>query len=305
MEWIENVGTFLTNLADNGETVTKLLLPFYLSVIFGERILYFIFHQKYEHKDAASSIGISSLNAVFGALVGGLVQFTIFVWLIENAQLFTLPYNWWGWLVAFLIHDLIYYLDHRIAHKTGLFWAFHMVHHSSKELNFTTAARGFFLDGVLTQPLYYLMPILGMDMFQIILVVTLTNIFGILNHTRLVRNLGFLEYIFATPSNHRVHHGSNTKYLDKNYGQVLILWDIIFRSFKREEEEPTYGLTENIDTYNPIKVEMAGVQWLWDSIKSADNLSDKLRYLYKPPGWSHDGNHKTAHVLKKLDEQLT
>jgi len=179
----------------------------------------------------------------------------------------------------------------------GLFWAFHHVHHSSQEFNFTVAARGFFLDGTVTQPLYYLMPILGMSPTQIAGVVILKSLYGIFNHTRTVKNMGWLEYVLATPSNHRVHHGSDVKYLDRNYGQVLIIWDILFGSFQREEEEPTYGLTKNINTYNPFLIEFAGLRWLWNQIKSAPRWSDKLKYLYMPPGWRHDGPGETTEEL--------
>lgn len=303
MEFFAEFWNYFSMLVEQGKQSSHFLLPIYLTMIFSERLLYLFDKSTYNAKDAFSSAGVIALNSIFGVLIGGIVQFYLFIWLSENAALFHLPYTWWGWLAGFLIHDLIYCTDHRIAHKTGLFWAFHHVHHSAKEFNFTTAGRGFFLDGVLTQPLYYLMPIVGMDIFQIVVIVTFTNLFGIFNHTRTIKNLGPLEYILATPSNHRVHHGSDVKYLDKNYGQVLILWDILFGSFKREEEEPTYGLTENINTYNPLIIEIEGLKWLSRQMKSAPSWRDKLRYLYMPPGWSHTGDHKTVEQLMILEGQ--
>lgn len=287
----------LIEMVQSGEHGYKFLLPMYIGMILTERIIHLSAHNHYNAKDAWSNVGISSANFIFGAIIGGLIQFTIYMFLFENARLFSVPFTIGGWIFVFLLHDLIYYLDHRIAHRTGLFWAFHHVHHSSKEFNLTVAARGFILDGSLTQPLYYLMPILGVSIFQFALIVMLKSLWGIFNHTRFFRNMGPLEYLLATPSNHRVHHGTDVKYLDKNYGQVLILWDILFRSFQREEEEPTYGLTKNIDTYNVAKVQVAGIGWLVERINSADRWSDKIKYLYMPPGWDHLGCHETVEVL--------
>ncbi len=287
-----------------GEVGLYFALPTFVGMILIERIGYFFFSQKkWNIRDTWANILIFWLNVGYELLIGILIPISIFYLLYEHARLFTLPSDGWGWLLAFLIHDFIYYIDHWIAHRTGLFWAFHHVHHSSKEFNLTVASRGFFLDGTkLSQPLYFLMPILGMSVFQIIVVAVLKNLFGIFNHTRLVKNMGFLEYILATPSNHRVHHGSDLKYLDKNFGQVLIIWDILFGTFQREEEEPTYGLVKNIDTHHPVEIELAGVRWLWRQIQSADKWSDKLKYLYKPPGWRHDGPGETA---KELRERAT
>ncbi len=200
--------------------------------------------------------------------------------------------------MVFLAHDFFYYADHRLSHRTGILWALHSVHHSSKEFNFTTANRGGFLDGIFGTVSMYLMAVMGIDMLQFAMIITVTNLYGIFNHTKLVKNMGFLEYVLATPSNHNVHHAKNTKYLDKNYGQVLIIWNILFNSFKREDEEaPVYGLTKDIETHNPIYVEISGFKWLFDQMKTASNLKDKFKYLIMPPGWSHTGEHQTTESL--------
>jgi len=139
------------------------------------------------------------------------------------------------------------------------------------------------------------------DFLQFTVIVVLTSLFGIFNHTRLVKDLGFLEFVLATPKNHSIHHAKNVEYLDKNYGQVLIIWDILFGTFKREDpqEKPVYGLTKDIDTFNPIRVELAGVSWLLSQVRSAKTWQDKLRYLVKPPGWSHTGDHQRVEDMLK------
>jgi sterol desaturase/sphingolipid hydroxylase (fatty acid hydroxylase superfamily) len=300
LEALSNFGTNFIQSVRDGDFYTY-LLPTFVGMLVGERLLYIPFAMYYNAKEAWTNVIVSTMNMVVDLVISVIVPFTIFAWIYSNIRLFTLPDNtWWAWVIAFLAHDLCYYLDHRVAHRTGLFWAFHQVHHSSEEYNLTVAARGFLFNGtILIQPIYVIMPLIGMSMFHIVVVVIFTNLYGIFVHTKLVKRMGIFEYFMATPSNHRVHHGSDIKYLDKNYGQVLIIWDLIFGSFKMEEEEPTYGLTKNIETKNPIKIQFTGVKWLWEQIQSADKFSDKFKYLYMPPGWRHDGKGETAEDLRR------
>lgn len=274
-------------LVERGQTYV-FLLPIYVVMLSGERVAHaFLSSRRWDNKDAAANLVITVIDLLRDLFFGHLLPVALVVVLYERARLVTLPPGGLGLFCAFVLYDLTWYVDHVIAHRTGFFWAFHSVHHSSKEYNFTVASRGFFLDAVLTRPLFYLLPILGVSPFQFIAVQILTNIFGIFQHTRLIGRLGLLDKILATPSAHRVHHGSDEKYIDKNYGEVLLIWDHLFGTHKAEEEEPTYGLTKNIDTYNPIAIEFAGVRWLIERIRGAERLSDKLRYLYMPPGWQH------------------
>lgn len=299
-ETLSNFGSdFMQSVRDGN--FYQYMLPLYLGMLLGERLLYVLFAMRYNGKAAWSNVGVSTLNMIVDLIISIVIPFAIFDWVYSNIRIFTLPETaWWAWVLAFLIHDLCYYIDHRMGHRMGFYWAFHQVHHSSEEYNLTVAARGFLLDGTsLIKPAFILMPLLGMSLFHILVVSIFTSIYGILVHTKVVKKLGIFEYFMATPSNHRVHHGSDVKYLDKNYGQVLIIWDIIFGSFKMEEEEPTYGLTKNIETQNPLKIQFTGIKWLWEQMQSADQLSDKLKYLYMPPGWRHDGKGETAEDLRR------
>ena len=289
-------------LVETGEVGYKFMLPLYVGMIFLERLTHFVGHYHYDGKDAWTNVFVSSTNFVFGGLVGGVLQAAIYLWIFDHLRLFTLPHSGWGFLAVFVLHDFIYWLDHYVAHRTGLFWAFHHIHHQSRELNFTTAARGFILDGFLTQPLYYLLPLLGVSFPAFIAVKIITNIWGIFNHTRRVNKMGILDEVLATPANHRVHHGSDPKYLDRNYGQVLILWDRLFGTFQREEEEPTYGLTYDFESHNLVTIQLAGIRWLIDRMATAERWRDKLGYLYHPPGWDHNGQHETTETLQARAE---
>lgn len=286
-------------MVENGQ-VYFLLIPIYVLLIGGERLWYIISQPKvWDDKDSFANVAITIGVLIIQTIAGVLLPLAVFIFLYQF-RLFTIPMVWWGWIIVFLFYDITWYIDHYIGHRTGLFWAFHSVHHSSKEYNTTVASRGFIFDTLLiTRPLFYLLPFLGVSPIQFIVVQLFTNIWGIAQHTRVVKKMGVLDQILATPSNHRVHHGSNTKYLDKNYGEVLIIWDRIFGTYTKEEEEPTYGLTKNIETYNPIRIEVAGIQWLNQQVKSANRWQDKLAYLYKPPGWRHDGLGETTADLRK------
>ena len=150
----------------------------------------------------------------------------------------------------------------------------------------TVASRGFVLDiTLLSRPTFYLLPLLGLSPLHFMVVSIGTNIWGIAQHTRLVGKLPVLDWLFSTPSNHRVHHGSETKYLDRNYGETLMIWDHLFGTYQVEEEEPTYGVTVPINTSNPLRIEVAGLQWLRDKIRRAPTWQDKLRCLVMPPEW--------------------
>ena len=239
------------------------------------------------------------MTAIGDALLGGALFAGIYVTLHDQVRLFDWPVTALGWVSAFVLRDLAYYVDHRIAHRTGFFWAFHIAHHSSREMNLTVSSRGsvFSLGGTLS-PAYFLLPILGVPFWMFVVVGFVGSLWGIFNHTRLVRRMGWLDAILCTPSNHRVHHGIEAKYLDRNYGQTLLIWDRLFGTWQREDEEPTYGLVKQQESDRIWDIQTAGPRWLWEQLQSAPRWQDKLRYLVMPPGWRHDGCHQTAEAIR-------
>lgn len=204
------------------------------------------------------------------------------------------------WTLLFFTEDFMYYWLHRIDHYCRFFWAVHVTHHSSEEYNLTVGFRS-----SVFQPLYrfiYFIPLsfLGFKGMDIMFIYSATQIFGILVHTQTVGKLGFLEYFMVTPSHHRVHHASNVRYLDKNMGMVLIIWDKLFGTFQKEEDKDPvkYGLTTNIKTYHPGK--MVFHEWIniFKDLRKKCSVKDKLLYVFGPPGWSHDGSTKTSSQLR-------
>lgn len=271
----------------------------YMILMFTDRLVY-VFHErdKWNERDAWANVGNALFNQAVGILLTGALFIGLYTLIYEHLRLFTIPFVWWGWVLAFLLNDLAYYSDHRLAHRSGFLWALHTAHHSSKEMNLLVANRGTALDlGGAMRPFYYVIPLLGVHPAMFLACVFFANLWGISNHTRHIKRMGILEGLLATPANHRVHHGTEPKYLDKNYGQVLIIWDRLFGTWQREEEEPTYGLVNQLDSYRIWDIQTSGIQWLWRQMKSADRWQDKLRYLVKPPGWRHDGKHETTETI--------
>lgn len=284
LEWLTD--TFL-RLVASGDTYI-FLLPIFVALVLGERLACALTRARYDDRDAGANIAVTVAVLAIDTLVGAVLPLALLAWLYEHARLFTLGDGARAWLLAFLLHDLVWYVDHRISHRVGLFWAMHHVHHSSSEYNATVASRAFILDNVMARPLFYALPVLGVSPFQFIAVRIVVSVWGIAQHTRLVPKLPVLDWLLATPSSHRVHHGSDPKYIDRNYGEVLMIWDQLFGSYQPEEEEPNYGVTEPINTYNPLAIELAGFRGLARRVRAATRWRDKLAYLVMPPEWRHD-----------------
>ena len=210
--------------------------------------------------------------------------------------------QWWAWLLLFFLEDMTFYWFHRMNHEVRLFWAGHVNHHSSRYFNFGTALR----QGVgerLHKFLFWLwLPLLGFDPGMIITMIGLSLFYQFWIHTRTVGRLHpWVEAVFNTPSHHRVHHGSNVRYLDCNHGGVLIIWDKLFGTFsaERDDDPVVYGLTTNIDSDNIAWVAVHEYVAIWRDVERADSWRDRLRYVFLAPGWSHDGPDKRASVLRR------
>ncbi len=271
--------------------------PLYGLVILAE-ILYSHFHnlKLYSVKGTIHNILLSSLNVLLDILMRGICllalnyfyQFHFFE--IQNA------FWYWFWLV--IAQDFMFYWLHRVDHYCRFFWAIHVTHHNSEEFNLTVGFRS-----SVFQPLYrfiYYIPLalLGFKGIDIMLVYSATQIFGILVHTQTIYKLEFLEYIFVTPSHHRVHHGKNVPYLDKNMGKLLIIWDKLFGTFEEESETVECGLTKPLEKQDVFTLIFHEWIEIIKDVKRAPTLKDKFMYIFGPPGWSHDGSKKMSKQLQ-------
>jgi sterol desaturase/sphingolipid hydroxylase (fatty acid hydroxylase superfamily) len=187
-------------------------------------------------------------------------------------------------------------------HEVRLFWAGHVPHHSSLKYNYGTALRQGVGERLHKFPYWVWIPLLGFDPLMIFMMIGLNLIYQFFVHTDLIYKMpSWFEAVFNTPSHHRVHHASNIRYLDCNHGGVLIIWDKLFGTFSEEseQEKPIYGLTENVNSYNPFLVATHEYQAIIKDIKRVTKWSDKLKYIFYAPGWSHDGEDKRAKTLRK------
>ncbi len=181
------------------------------------------------------------------------------------------------------MNDFLFYWYHRLSHEVRMFWAIHISHHSSEKLNITTAMRGNFINNIFHTLFWAPLALIGFSPFIIIVSDAFSYFYQLWLHTRIIPQLGFYEWIFNTPSHHRVHHGSNKQYLDKNYGAVFIIWDRMFGTFAKEEEEVVYGLTKPLHTYNPIKIVFHECQDVYNDVRNAPSWKEKINILFRRP----------------------
>ena len=214
--------------------------------------------------------------------------------------------SWYWWVLLFFLDDLTYYTFHRANHEVRLLWAGHVSHHNSQYYNLGTALRQGVGERVLKYPFWMPLAFLGFHPAMIVTMLSVSLIYQYWLHTEAFYKFPkVIEFIFNTPSHHRVHHGSNVRYLDRNHGATLIIWDRLFGTFSEEkEEEPVvYGLTKNIESHKVITVAFGEYQKMWQDIRRATRWSDKIRYVFKAPGWSHDGPDLRSDTLRSEQAQ--
>ncbi|MGJ8592332.1 MAG: sterol desaturase family protein [Aquaticitalea sp.] len=256
----------------------------------------------YEKKDAFSSIVMGLGNVALG-FFSKILVLAAFMFIYNNFRIFTIPFTWWSFVLLFFADDFSYYWFHRISHECRLFWASHIVHHSSQKYNLSTALRQTWSGGFYSFIFWLWLPLIGFHPGMILLQMSVSLLYQFWIHTEAIDKMPkWFEAVFNTPSHHRVHHGSNLLYLDRNHAGILIIWDKLFGTFQPElkEEKVVYGLTSNINTYNPLKI--AFNEWIAmskDSFTGKKNIRNRLKYLVKPPGWRHDGTGKVSDDLRK------
>ncbi|WP_347174373.1 sterol desaturase family protein [Polaribacter uvawellassae] len=266
-------------------------IPVFIATVIIEVILTVKVKMKeYEYKDAATSIAMGLGNVLVG-LISKTLILAVFYLIYNTFHLFEIPFVWWSWILILFAEDLTYYWFHRISHENRFFWASHIVHHSSQKYNLSTALRQTWTGGFTSFVFWIPLVLIGFHPVMILVQMSISLLYQYWIHTELIDKLPkWFEFIFNTPSHHRVHHATNPQYLDRNHAGIFIIWDRIFGSFEPEVEKPVYGLTTNINTFNPIKV--AFLEWFGlfkDVFTAKTSIYNKLKYFLKPPGWKHDG----------------
>ncbi len=284
--------------------------PIYFIIIGLELLLSHISRRKaYTLKDSLNNLYLMLLNSgidlAFRLIYLAILQYFFLhaVMHLQNAFAY--------WLILLFAEDFLFYWLHRFDHEIRFFWATHVTHHSSEHLNFSVGFRS-----SVFQPLYrfiYFIPLawFGFKPLDIVFMYSATQIWGIFVHTEMINKMGWLEYVLITPSHHRVHHASNAKYLDKNMGMFLVIWDKLFGTFQKElpanKYQPIkYGLTKNIQSSNTATIVFHEWRQMWKDIFQKNiTLRQRLGYLFGPPGWSHDGSRLTSDEMRASEDTET
>jgi sterol desaturase/sphingolipid hydroxylase (fatty acid hydroxylase superfamily) len=235
-----------------------------------------------DRKDTAANVALGFGSIFFGILFG-LVTGLVYQYLYQIAPYKFPADGWWTWAVLFFVDDFVYYWFHRISHESRFFWNFHVVHHSSEHFNLSVATRQSWFSGVAHWMFYAPIMLIGFAPWMFALMHGLNLIYQFWIHTSFVKRLGWFEIFFNTPSHHRVHHGINDIYLDKNYAGALIIWDRMFGTFVVETEAPRYGILTPLSNYNPLWINTHAWVEMYNAIKERPTLAAKLRCLFASP----------------------
>ena len=267
----------------------QLAIPAFILLLIVEAVAGTVMQREiYEVKDAAASVtmGLGNLAA---DLLAKVAQFSILTYL-HRLAIFHIGFQWWAWMLLFFGDEFSYYWFHRVSHECRLFWASHVVHHSSQRYNLSTALRQTWTGSFMSFVFWLWLPIVGFAPVMIMAMKAISLLYQFWIHTELVRSLGPLEAVFNTPSHHRVHHGSNPRYIDRNHGGTLIIWDKLFGTFEPENpaDPVRFGLTKNIETYNPVRIAFHEWVEMFRDAWRAPGWDNKLRYVLGNPGWRHE-----------------
>ena len=268
-------------------TVYTYAVPIIIALILGEAIYSNIKGLNfYKTNDTLGSYGLLAGNVVVSLLTkGSFLLFNIYLYQFRLFTINDLMHVFFVVALTFVTVDFLYYWFHRFSHRIKFLWAMHMNHHSSEEMNFVVSLRQAWFAPFAKVIFFMPLPLIGFDPLITVVVGIASTFWGVIGHTQWINKLGPLEYIFVTPSHHRVHHGSNDQYIDKNFGNLLIIWDKFFGTFEPEREKVVYGITDNVKTFNPIKITfMLWIKMYKDS-KSAVGLKEKFLSFFGTLEW--------------------
>ncbi len=283
-----------------------LAIPMYFTLMGIELVYEAISRKKtYRLNDAITNISTGTLQQLTGTFLK-IFKIGIYALVFEKFAFYKIEPTWTSFFILFILWDICYYWEHRMAHRISLFWGGHSVHHQSEDFNLSVALRQSSTAMIWGVPFYLPLALMGFDPVQFAVVGGINLLYQFWIHTEHINRMpNWFEWIFNTPSHHRVHHGRDPKYIDKNYAGVFITWDKMFGSFQAEEERPNYGITKPLASWNPVYANFAHYIDLYQYIKKSRSLSDTAKILFNPPGWLPDylgGPQKPSEVQEGYDK---
>ena len=276
--------------------VSPALYAFGIGIVVLESVVFAKTRPGRDRRSRILSIKCGALGFGFEFLFHASAFFAAQMWIYQY-RWFELGQGWEVFALCALINDAMFYLSHFLQHHVRFLWAVHCVHHSPKQYDLTTGICGSVLGPLVTAPFYLWIPLLGIHPLIFLICDKPFKFVGLAYHTDVVPKLGPLEYLFVTPSAHRVHHASDEKYLDRNFGGFLIVFDRLFGTYKEEKETPTYGLVKKWHSYSVWECQVHELRDLWRDARNASTFADALRYFYKPPGWRSPTSRTSSQVL--------
>ncbi len=238
----------------------------------------------YRFNDSITNISLGIGQQVIGIFMKTGIFFT-YLFIFTNYRFWNIEATLLNWVLLFFAVDFFYYWFHRLSHEVNALWAAHIVHHQSEEYNLSVALRQSWFQNAFSWVFYLPLAFVGFEPVMFLTISSFNTLYQFWIHTRIIGRMGFLELFLNTPSHHRVHHGSNPKYIDKNHAGTLIIWDRMFGTFQNEEEEPIYGVTKPLKSWNPVWANFHYWYELIQMAKLTRNISDKIALFLKPPGW--------------------
>ena len=266
-------------------------VPIVLTMIFVELLISNWQNKKYyKRADSLCTTGLLTGNIIIAFSIKGLIlALHFYLYQFKVIELASILPLWAMWVLTFIMIDLVFYVYHRMSHRIRFLWAIHLSHHSSEEMNFAVSFRQAWFGPISKVPFFMVLPLIGLDPTIIAVAGVISTLWGIVGHTQIIGKLGPIEWFFNTPSHHRVHHGSNKQYIDKNYGNLLIIWDRLFGTFEAEKESVSFGLVKNVNTFNPMKITFMIWSDMYHEIKNSKNFSHALKLFFGPPQ-THEKN---------------
>lgn len=263
-----------------------LSVPVFFLLIGVELVYSIISHKKlYRLNDSISNLSCGIGQQVLGAWFK-IASGALYLYIYYNWRIFTIEDTWYSWIILFLGVDFFYYWFHRLSHEINAIWATHIVHHQSEEYNLSVALRQSWFQTCFSSLFYIPLSFAGFSPESMLTIIAFNTLYQFWIHTKAIHKLPApIEYIFNTPSHHRVHHGSNPKYIDRNHAGTLIIWDRMFGTFQKEEEEVVYGITSPLKSWDPVWANFHYWRDLFSLSFKAKKLKDKINTFIQPPGW--------------------
>ena len=252
---------------------------------------------------ALSDLVKRNKEGVVNMASAGLAFFPIFIlqklllvgmmyWLYQH-RFFSFDTKWYTWVVGWVIYDFGFWLIHWLSHRVRILWCVHGVHHQPHEMKLSVGFRGSFLDFLVTPHNFIWMPLLGFHPIMVLLIDAFAKMYGVLVHINEswipTKRWKWMEWLLITPSLHRAHHSTNHLYLDRNYGEALSVWDRLFRTIQpyQQSDDLKYGVMKDVDSESLLDAQLNELKSLWHDVKSTSSFSQKLKYIFFPPGWNH------------------